>query len=325
MKNAIVLSGGSVKGCFQVGAFKAIIESGFIPDTIYGTSVGSLNGAFIANEAAQTFKNNGQTPLTLNDWLNIAKALENYWLSNIRKPYDVAMQRSKVGDIIHIAFNTFDGLSDTEPINDKIDDILGGSNFTDLQLFANKTQFNVVVASVDFVTSEITFKSPSDMNFIGYVKGSMAIPVAMPPSLLNNMVLFDGGTRAVAPYGQAINDGAANIIGVMCQSDELDPASGFDAKNLMDLVERTQDIIVNQNVKNDKKFIDIINGILNEVKLKGYTLNALSNYKLISHKSIQPDTQLLIDITDFNSTDISNGILQGYNIAKRELAGATWL
>jgi NTE family protein len=52
-KKALVLSGGSVKGAFQAGAIKALIEKGYTFDKIYGISVGSLNGTFMCNEAGK--------------------------------------------------------------------------------------------------------------------------------------------------------------------------------------------------------------------------------------------------------------------------------
>ncbi len=47
---ALVLGGGGSKGALQVGLYKAMWELGVRPDLIVGTSVGALNGAFIAAE-----------------------------------------------------------------------------------------------------------------------------------------------------------------------------------------------------------------------------------------------------------------------------------
>lgn len=45
---AIVLSGGGPLGAMQVGALKAMFERGIRPDIVVGTSVGSLNAAYLA-------------------------------------------------------------------------------------------------------------------------------------------------------------------------------------------------------------------------------------------------------------------------------------
>lgn len=46
-KLAFVLSGGGSRGALQVGALRALLEYGFVPDFLIGTSIGSVNGAFL--------------------------------------------------------------------------------------------------------------------------------------------------------------------------------------------------------------------------------------------------------------------------------------
>ena len=47
MKRAIVLSGGGGKGAYQIGFWKAIRELDIEYNIVTGTSIGSLNGAFM--------------------------------------------------------------------------------------------------------------------------------------------------------------------------------------------------------------------------------------------------------------------------------------
>lgn len=47
-REALVLSGGGSHGAAQVGAVRALLESGIRPDLIVGCSVGALNAAFLA-------------------------------------------------------------------------------------------------------------------------------------------------------------------------------------------------------------------------------------------------------------------------------------
>lgn len=47
-KVAIVLSGGGPLGALQVGALKGLFEHGIRPDIVVGTSVGSMNAAYLA-------------------------------------------------------------------------------------------------------------------------------------------------------------------------------------------------------------------------------------------------------------------------------------
>ena len=45
---AFVLGGGGVLGATQVGMLRALLAAGITPDLVVGTSIGSLNGAFVA-------------------------------------------------------------------------------------------------------------------------------------------------------------------------------------------------------------------------------------------------------------------------------------
>ena len=45
---AFVLGGGGMLGSAEVGMLRALFEHGIHPDLIVGTSVGAINGAFIA-------------------------------------------------------------------------------------------------------------------------------------------------------------------------------------------------------------------------------------------------------------------------------------
>jgi len=48
-RTAFVLSGGASLGAIQVGMLRALYERGIRPDLVVGTSVGAVNGAFIAS------------------------------------------------------------------------------------------------------------------------------------------------------------------------------------------------------------------------------------------------------------------------------------
>ena len=47
-KLAFVLSGGGALGSVQVGCLESLMQHGIFPDLIVGTSVGALNGVFLA-------------------------------------------------------------------------------------------------------------------------------------------------------------------------------------------------------------------------------------------------------------------------------------
>src|SRR5512133_3180998 len=47
-KLAFVLGGGGSRGAMQAGALRALLEAGYLPDLVTGTSIGAANGAFLA-------------------------------------------------------------------------------------------------------------------------------------------------------------------------------------------------------------------------------------------------------------------------------------
>lgn len=51
MAQAFVLSGGASLGAVEVGMLQALSRAGIAPDLIVGTSVGALNGAWVAGRS----------------------------------------------------------------------------------------------------------------------------------------------------------------------------------------------------------------------------------------------------------------------------------
>ncbi len=45
-----MLAGGGIRGAVQIGMLQVLTEHGFVPDRIYGSSVGAVNGAAFAGD-----------------------------------------------------------------------------------------------------------------------------------------------------------------------------------------------------------------------------------------------------------------------------------
>ena len=48
MKRALVLSGGGSRGAYEIGAWQALAELGVRLHAVYGTSIGAINAALVA-------------------------------------------------------------------------------------------------------------------------------------------------------------------------------------------------------------------------------------------------------------------------------------
>jgi len=79
---ALVLSGGGSKGALQVGMYRALCEVGLEPDFIVGSSVGALNGAFIAAGVGPRALARGWTDLSRSDLFRFDWNLLWRWLSS---------------------------------------------------------------------------------------------------------------------------------------------------------------------------------------------------------------------------------------------------
>lgn len=83
-KIGVVLSGGGLKGAYEIGFLKALGEFGILPATISGTSIGAINGAFLS---------------AYKDPIKTAEILQNLWLNTnvldvfkLKKPQNLKLE-----------------------------------------------------------------------------------------------------------------------------------------------------------------------------------------------------------------------------------------
>src|ERR1700729_3090200 len=60
MPTAFVLGGGGLLGAHEIGMLRALAEAGIRPDMVVGTSIGALNGAFVAADPDGAAARRGQ-------------------------------------------------------------------------------------------------------------------------------------------------------------------------------------------------------------------------------------------------------------------------
>lgn len=287
---ALVLGGGSLKGAFQVGAAMALFESGFVPDQLYGISVGSLNATFLANEAARQQAESGKV-----DWEKVGKYLIEFWIRNITKPDDVAVIRSRFRMGYNTITSRFDGLLDSSPIQNLI------RSHVDLE--AIKTgPVTLKVGAVDIIQGDMCYADVHDPHFLDYVFASSSLPFLMPAVQIggdHRRAFLDGGLREVAPLRVAIEDGATDIACIACHAKKIYNEK-FNYRNLLNLMDRVKDITVNQLVNNDIAWAERFS---EREKLHGRNLNLTI---------IRPTEPLFLNLMKFTSEDIGKMIVQGY-------------
>ncbi len=327
-KKALVLSGGSIKGAFQAGAIAALLESGFVPDAIYGTSVGSLNGAFLAERAGRQYLKDKHV-----DWPDIGQQLEQFWREELKSPAQVGSQRKVSSLITALLRQKFQGLIDTGPLRTMVE-----TQFDEENLRASPVMY--YACAVNLASGEAVYASQNFSGILDYIIASTAIPIEMPHVIIGTAPYVDGGVREVAPLKRAIEDGADEIACIACLPRKLDGVS-FRPGNLMDFSLRLMDVITNELINNDIDRFQKVNSWVKIIKQMPRLETELASFGLESAAGlpaaegvmalpfaewreipmilIRPENEIVLDLLHFTPEDINEVILQGRNIAQKVL------
>ena len=305
MRHALVLSGGSIKGAFQTGAINEILHSGIAPEAIYGVSIGSLNGAFLAERAGRAARRH-QVP----NWEEIGDALEAFWRSKITSFDVIAEKHSMIGVAEDVLFNDFDGLADMTRLHRLVRREIKEENLCNSPVRFSAGVVNL--ASGEYIHADLAFP-----NIIDYIIASTAIPVSMPISMVAGQPLVDGGLRNVTPLKAAIDEGAEDILCVVCQAEKVSGVN-FDRKNLLQLFERLMDIAINEIVNNDLEWAEFINLYCPRDRTP-LIEGPLAGYRYVPIAIIRPAIEPDIHLETFDSKQIEALINLGHMTARNAL------
>jgi NTE family protein len=178
---AFVLGGGGVLGAHEVGMLQALAEAGIRPDVVVGTSVGAINGAFVAADPA-----------------GAAGRLSELWKG-------AHLQRAFSGTLLGRAARLARSgthLHAIEPLRQMLDDGLPAKDFADLRL-----PFNCVAASIERASARWFTRGP----LVPAVLASCAVPGLLPPVEIDGEHYFDGGLVDSIPVGRAAELGARTV------------------------------------------------------------------------------------------------------------------
>jgi len=195
--HALVLSGGGGRGAYHVGVLRFLEEHEWRPDIIVGTSIGAVNGAAIAS---------GHTAYSL--WA--------LW------------RRLKTDDVQRRAWDLFsldewDHLLDTTPLRRTLVE----EGWLDLsRINAQPADKHLRITVVEMETGRLrVFGNSPDPTpgsrcehtaiTLDHILASCSIPLVYPPTEIEDVAFWDGGTVANTPLGPAIDAGAEDIVVVL--------------------------------------------------------------------------------------------------------------
>jgi NTE family protein len=181
LTTAFVLGGGGLLGAHEVGMLRALSEAGVRPDLVVGTSIGAVNGVFVAADPAGAAARLGQ--MWQGDNLRLVFS-ETLWGRAVR------LLRS--GTHLH----------SLEPLRRMLADALGVSDFADLEL-----PFQCVAASIEGASARWFAAGP----LVPAVMASCAVPGLLPPVEIDGAHYFDGGLVHSIPVGRAVALGARTV------------------------------------------------------------------------------------------------------------------
>lgn len=305
MSKILVLAGGSVKGAFQAGVMKAIMERGYQPDAVYGVSAGSLNAAYFVNQlGSQAISGE---PIS---FVQAAQDLWDFWETRITCPLSLFKPLNIFQLGLSALRKKFKGLVDTNPLRNLIMDVLSIRNL-------HSSPVTLKIGAVNIIDGTIYYVDTSEEYFFDYLLASSAVPILMPVVKINQdtrRTFLDGGLRDVAPIKKAVNDGASQIVCISCHMDSIE-GGYFDSGDLLALVDRVMDIAVNEILNNDIREVMISNELLPKDCFNGNQGWEIGKSK-IEIQSIRPPQPLNIDIQNFNKLDIRRMLELGYQVGK---------
>src|SRR5512140_162318 len=182
----LVLGGGGMRGLAHVGALRALVERGWVPDEIIGTSIGSLIGATWAVGFTLAEMEQFCLGLRRRDIFQIAHA-------------DMAFKRMRSP-----------ALYKAEPLDHVIRGFVGEATFSELSR-------TLIVNSVDINSGmQVYWGLPGlrDVPVADAVFGSCALPGFFPPREIQGRWFVDGALVGNLPVRLAAARGADAVVAV---------------------------------------------------------------------------------------------------------------
>jgi NTE family protein len=181
MTTAFVLGGGGLLGAHEVGMLRALSEARILPDLVVGTSIGAVNGAFVAADPD-----------------GAAERLADLWQGESLR---VVFSETVLGRAVRLA-RSGTHLHAIEPFRRLLQEKLPIEDFADLQV-----PFQCVAASIEQATAHWFTSGP----VVPAVIASCAVPGLLPPAEIGGTHYFDGGLVDSIPVGRAVALGASTV------------------------------------------------------------------------------------------------------------------
>ncbi len=230
---ALVLPGGGSRGAYQVGASKAIIDSGVKFNYVFGTSIGALNATMIAQ--------------------NSLDRLEELWTKVRSSDIFLLPSAAQIGNVI---FGHKLGLLDTSPLENLL--------WKEVDLPKLKESYTKAGwCTTDMCSLETKLFTIDDVlskaHLVSILMATAAIPIAFPPQQINGEGLWvDGGIVKNTPLDQAIKIGADEIFMVLLNPEVINECP----TNIFRMMGRCFDVVLDASARREIDSAHLYNRLL---------------------------------------------------------------
>src|SRR4051812_8741662 len=193
----LVLQGGGALGAYQAGVYQALHEAGIEPDWVIGTSIGAINAALIAGNAAEN-----RMARLREFWKRVEQtapfAVASIFMRGIQpffvpRPFSFGGVHAKVG---------LDAASyySTAPLRETLGELVS------LECL-NAKRMRLTVGAVNVRTSKMRYFDSRDAAIsIDHVMASGALPPAFPAVRIDGEPYWDGGVYSNTPIEAVLDD-----------------------------------------------------------------------------------------------------------------------
>lgn len=198
---ACVLGGGGSRGALQVGALRALLEAGFVPDLLVGTSIGAANAAGLALWGVD---------------LDGLSALERVW-------EQVAGTKMLDPRVSRLVLRVMMG-QPSDRTQKKVENYFLSLGITHDLTFHMVPHAHLALISADLGTGQtMIYGQDQGDSVLEGLLASIAVPPWFMPLQKDGRMIMDGGALSNLPIEPALQMGATEIIALDLDDSDLIP------------------------------------------------------------------------------------------------------
>lgn len=201
-KIALSLEGGGARGAYQIGAVKALFENGYKFDAIVGTSIGAINGAYIAQGDFDKIYSMWQT-MSFKDLFDLDNEV-------MKRTFDINLD---INSIKYLSKKLGEALKNKGMDTEKMRQILE-EGIDEEKIRNSDILYGLVTMCLSDINGEEKYIDEiPEGKLVDYILASANLPV-FKRSIINNKKYLDGGAWDNCPVHMLEEKGYNKVIAI---------------------------------------------------------------------------------------------------------------